>query len=102
MHPAVSAHLQDIVAICRQHRIRRLDVFGSAARQADFKVDSSDVDLLVEFEPDAQRGLETYFNAKTALEDVLHRKVDLMEFGAVRNPYLLREIEIGRETLYAS
>jgi predicted nucleotidyltransferase len=102
MHPAVSVHLQDIVAICRRQRIRRLDVFGSAARESDFKVDSSDVDLLVEFEADAQRDLETYFSSKAALEDVLQRKVALLERGAVRNPYLLREIENGRGALYAS
>jgi hypothetical protein len=59
------------------------------------------VDLLVEFEADAQRDLESYFSAKAALEDVLQRKVALLERGAVRNPYLLREIENGRETLHA-
>jgi predicted nucleotidyltransferase len=59
------------------------------------------VDLLVDFEADAQRDLESYFSAKAALEDVLQRKVALLERGAVRNPYLLREIENGRETLYA-
>ena len=101
MHAAVSAHLQDIVAICRQHRIRRLDVFWSAARESDFKVDSSDVDLLAEFEPDAQQDLETYFSAKASLENLPQRKVDLLERGALRNPYLLREIENGRETLCA-
>ena len=59
------------------------------------------MDLLVDFEADAQRDLESYFSAKAALEDVLQRKVALLERGAVRNPYLLREIENGRETLYA-
>lgn len=102
MHPAVSVHLQDIVAICRRQRIRRLDVFGSAARNIDFKVDRSDGDLLVEFEADTQRDLASYSSAKTALEDVLQRKVDLLERSAGRNPYLLREIENGPETLYAS
>lgn len=55
----------------------------------------------MEFEADAQRDLESYFSAKAALEDVLQRKVALLERGAVRNPYLLREIENGRETLHA-
>ena len=56
----------------------------------------------MEFEADTQRDLASYSSAKTALEDVLQRKVDLLERSAGRNPYLLREIENGRETLYAS
>ena len=44
-----------IAAFCRRHHIRRLAVFGSALRD-DFRPDS-DVDLLVEFEPEHTPGL---------------------------------------------
>lgn len=40
--------------LCRRHRIRRLSLFGSALR-ADFRPDS-DIDLLVEFEPEQKIG----------------------------------------------
>lgn len=102
MHPAVATHLEGIAAICRQHRIRRLELFGSAAREGDFAVDRSDVDFLLEFEPDAKPDLETYFSAKTAFEALLGREVDLLERGALRDPFVLREIERGRETVYAA
>ena len=102
MHPVVTTHLEGIAAICRQHRIRRLDVFGSAARVGDFEVDRSDVDFLLEFEPGARPDLETYFSAKAALERLLGREEDLVELGALRNPFLRREIEGQRETVYAS
>jgi predicted nucleotidyltransferase len=39
----------ELVSLCRKYRVRRLDVFGLAAR-SDFDADSSDVDLLVEFD----------------------------------------------------
>lgn len=42
----------ELAEICRRHRVRRLALFGSRAR-GDARVDS-DVDLLVEFEPEAQ------------------------------------------------
>ena len=44
-----------IAAFCRRHHIRKLAVFGSALRD-DFRPDS-DVDLLVEFEPEHTPGL---------------------------------------------
>ena len=44
-----------IAAFCREHGIKRLAVFGSALR-ADFRP-GSDIDLLVEFEPDRVPGL---------------------------------------------
>lgn len=93
MHPAVASHFDDIAAICRQHHIWRLDVFGSAARVSDFDVEHSDVDFLLEFEPGARPDLDAYFSAKAALELLLGREVDLIETGALRNPFLQREIE---------
>ncbi|MCD6285758.1 MAG: nucleotidyltransferase domain-containing protein, partial [Anaerolineae bacterium] len=45
---------EQIAAFCRERHIRRLAVFGSALR-SDFRPDS-DVDILVEFEPDHTPG----------------------------------------------
>ena len=76
-------------------------VFGSAAR-GDFDEDSSDVDLLVEFEdmPHADRA-DAYLGFLTAVEALLRRRVDLVELRAVRNPYLRRGIEESRELVHA-
>ena len=41
----------DLAALCRQYRVVRLEVFGSAARGTDFDPARSDVDLLVSFAP---------------------------------------------------
>jgi uncharacterized protein len=102
MHAAIAQHRLGISSICRRYRIRRLDVFGSAARADDFKPDSSDVDFLVEFAPDAHVGLDAFFGAKTALEQLLGRSVDLVEPGAVRNPYVLASINRYKESVYAA
>ena len=102
MHPAIAQHRSGISAICQRYRISRLDVFGSAARADDFNPASSDADFLVEFASDAHAGLDEYFGAKAALEQLLGRSVDLVESGAVRNPYVLASINRSRESIYAA
>ena len=102
MHPAIAQHRSGIAAICQRYGIRRLEVFGSAARADDFDPDHSDADFLVEFAPDVQPGLDSIFGAKAALETLLGRGVDLVEPGAVRNPYVLDSINRNREAVYAA
>ena len=63
MHPAIAPHRPGIAAICQRYGIRRLEVFGSAARATDFDPNRSDADFLVEFAPGTQSGLNTFFGA---------------------------------------
>ena len=102
MHSLIDQKRADISRICQRHQIRRLEVFGSAARATDFDPATSDADFLVEFAPDAQPGLDTFFGAKADLERLLGRGVDLVEPGAVRNPYVLASINRNREPVYAA
>lgn len=101
MHPAIAQHRPGIVAICQRYGIRRLDVFGSAARASDFDPARSDADFLVEFASDVQPGLHAIFGAKADLEALLGRGVDLVEPGAVRNPYLLASINRHRVIIFS-
>jgi predicted nucleotidyltransferase len=102
MTHVLEGHREELANLCRKYRVRRLDVFGSAAR-SDFNEDSSDVDLLVEFDdmPHADRA-DAYLGFLTAVQALLGRRVDLVEAGAVRNPYLRRGIEASRELVYAA
>lgn len=100
MHPLITQHRPAISDICRRRHIRRLEVFGSAARADDFNPASSDADFLVEFAPDIHAGLAEFLGAETELALLLGRDVDLVEPGAVRNPYLLRSINQDRELVY--
>lgn len=60
---------------CKRNRIRKLSIFGSALR-GDFSPDS-DIDVLVEFEPDACVGLVRLAGMEIELSEILGRKVDL-------------------------
>ena len=103
MIDAITLHREELHALCRRFHVRRLDLFGSAAR-GDFDPERSDVDFLVEFDPTHPDALSlgTYLGLKEALEELLGRPVDLVEPGAVRNPYLKASIEGSRERLFAA
>ena len=101
MHPAISQHRPGIVGICQRFGIRRLEVFGSAARANDFDPAHSDADFLVEFASGVQPGLNAIFGAKADLEALLGRGVDLVEPGAVRNPYVLANINRDHEVIFS-
>jgi predicted nucleotidyltransferase len=91
-----------IEALCRQHHVRRLEVFGSTVRD-DFDAERSDVDFLVEFEDDPSIDLfGAYMGLREALSDVLAHPVDLVMMSAVRNPYVRADIEAHRQVFYAA
>jgi len=90
----IASHREELRALCRRFHVRRLGLFGSAARE-DFDPVHSDIDFLVESDrehPDAL-SLNTYFDFKETLEALLGRPVDLVEPGAVRNPYRRASID---------
>jgi uncharacterized protein len=81
-----------IAEICRKYQVRELAVFGSAARQ-DLR-EGSDVDLLVEFEPEASVGLFEFAGMEEELTTALGRKVDLVSKRGLKprvRPYVLRD-----------
>ena len=103
MHALIEQHREAITDICRRYAVRRLEVFGSAARGTDFDPETSDADFLVEFErASGMLPLEQYFGLAEALEQALGRQVDVVEPGAIRNPYIRASIDRAREVVYAS
>ena len=67
---------EQIADFCRRRHIRRLAIFGSALR-SDFN-ESSDIDILVEFEPEQSPGLFGMARMERELSALLGgRKVDL-------------------------
>ena len=79
-----------IVEFCQRHHIRRMALFGSVLRD-DFTPES-DVDVLVDFEPDQTPGLE-FITMQNELSEILGRRVDLYTFKGVENSrnWLLRD-----------
>jgi uncharacterized protein len=71
----IAIDLDQLAAFCRRNHIRWLAVFGSALRD-DFGPDS-DVDVLVEFDPEHIPGYE-FITMQDELSQLLGRHVDLL------------------------
>ena len=76
---------ETIEKLCREFQVNELSVFGSAVTP-DFN-DSSDVDFLVEFDPEAHTGYLALFRLQRLFGEVLGRKVDLVSKGGLREPF---------------
>jgi predicted nucleotidyltransferase len=103
MHAEITRLLPALNALCREHGVTRLEVFGSAGRGEDFDVARSDVDFLVTFEEAKRNEFAALLDFQEALERLLGRPVDLLEREAVmasRNYIRRRRILAEAEAVY--
>lgn len=102
MIAAIDTKREAIAALCREHGVVRMHVFGSATRD-DFRPGQSDIDLLVEFgEMSGRAKAHAYFDLRDELRTLLGSDVDLVMVGAVKNRFIAREIELTKQELYAA
>ena len=102
LHRLPAAALEMLPAICRQHHVHTLDLFGSATTTR-FDAGNSDIDLVVDFEDIPVTGqADLYFGLHNALEVLFERHVDLLTARSIENPHLRRSIELTRQRLYAA
>lgn len=90
---------REIAELCRRHRIRELALFGSAAR-GEMRPES-DIDLLVEFWPEARVDLVDHYAAEREFCALLGRKVDLVSKRALRSR-LRDEVLAQARVIYAA
>ena len=83
---------------CRRHHIQKLALFGSVLR-ADFS-DNSDVDVLVEFDPDFVPGL-AFFGMQEELSAILQRPVDLHTPKSLSR-YFRQSVESSADVRFSS
>lgn len=103
INPAVHLPLAAISQVCQAHRIKTLALFGSAVRE-DFCADS-DVDVLVEFAPDAAPDFAEVIAIQEELERLIGRPVDLLERKSVEHSrnYIRRRAILGQiEPIYVA
>jgi len=91
----------ELSTLCRRHHVRRLSVFGSAARD-EIRTDS-DVDLLIEFEAGHSPSLAGFARLEQELEATLGvASIDLATLAILRNPYRRQAIVGDLKQLYAA
>ena len=100
MESLIEAKHAEIVDLCRRYRVRSRDL--RLGRQRPVRSRDGDLDFLVEYEAvPPKEHADCYFGLLFALEDLFVREVDLVEAGAIRNPYFLRSIAKDQVLLYA-
>lgn len=85
---------------CRRWKITEFALFGSVIRD-DFRPDS-DVDVLVTFAPESEWSLWDIVDMQDELANIFHRKVDLVERAALRNPFRRKHILDHMKIIYAA
>jgi predicted nucleotidyltransferase len=97
----LESYIGEIRVLCQKNRVKSLYVFGSVL--TDQFTDKSDIDLIVDIDSiDPLEYSDFYFNLKFALEELLKREIDLLESRALKNPYLIDNINQSKTLLYAS
>jgi hypothetical protein len=89
---------EEVAALCHRYHVRELALFGSVLR-TDFSV-NSDIDVLVEFEPEAEISLFDVSGMQIELTELFQRPVDLVLRDGLKA--LIRESVLSSaEAIYA-
>lgn len=95
----LDSYKNQIFQLCKKHKVERLFAFGSVITNK-FSA-KSDIDLLVNIKlNDPLKYAENYFDLKFQLEDLLNRKIDLLEEKAIKNPFLKESIDNSKLLIY--
>lgn len=102
MNAIVKNKIVDLERLCSKYRVSRLELFGSAVA-GDFDPERSDFDFLVEFRREKEiNPADQYFGLLEDLEELFVRHIDLVEVGAMHNPYFIRRVNESRTLIYAA
>jgi predicted nucleotidyltransferase len=96
----IEMQLPKMVELFERHEVSCASLFGSCMN--DRFNEASDVDVLVEFSPQIDPIVKgtALLELEGDLEQLLHRKVDLISYSAIRNPYFLSEVNETRMIVY--
>lgn len=101
LEPRLRARRDAVAELCRVHGVAALEVFGSAS-DGRFDPARSDYDFIARFAARPEASLaRRYVDFSEALEALLGRPVDVMTDHPIANPYLRREVDATRQTVYA-
>jgi predicted nucleotidyltransferase len=99
MNPIIEAKKPEIIALCRQYGVSKLDLFGSATGP-NWNPEQSDFDFVIEF-ADYGPGISTrFFDFGDDLEALLGRKVDFVSERRMR-PRFLASVDRSRQSVLA-
>ncbi len=91
--------LPQIVQSCNKNTVKQLYAFGSVLTEKF--TENSDIDFVVDINSaDPIDYAEKYFELKFELEKILNRPIDLLEARALKNTYLILNIDKTKKMIY--
>ena len=91
----------DIKKLCKKNKVRSLYVFGSVLTDEFNK--NSDIDFIVDIDSnDPFDYADSYFNLKFSLQELFKRPVDLLESKAIKNPFIIANINRSKSLIYGA
>ncbi len=96
--PSLPVDRAKLDELCREYNVKRLAVFGSYLRGEQTPM--SDLDLLVEFEPEATVGLFAFVRLQRQLGEVFGKTVDLNSAGFLNKAFRENVVQHA-QALYA-
>jgi len=100
MIDSIEDNREAIAALCRQYGVRRLAVFGSAAK-GTFDPERSDIDFLVDLGEYDDRVGRRYMRLIIGFGDLLGRRADVVTVRAVKSGWFTRDLDETAQTIHA-
>lgn len=100
---AIELPTEKIAQFCRKWQVTEFALFGSVLRD-EFRPDS-DIDVMVQFHPDAHPTFSTLDQMEAELKTIFHRDIDLITRQGIetsRNYLRRQEILSSAQVIYAT
>lgn len=96
--PIITNNIDQIKAICQEHKVKELYVFGSAAKNE--MSEDSDVDFSVDFDEINEKDFaNNYFSLMEKFQILFKRNVDFVTEKFLVNKYFIRELNKNKVKL---
>lgn len=97
----ITDNINQIKALCEQHKVKELYVFGSAT--TDRFNEKSDIDFLYQFDDNKINDyFVNFFEFKESIESLLKRNVDLIFNDNFKNRIFVKSVQETKVKLYES
>lgn len=102
MNKIIHDRLEALKALCRRYKVKSLYSFGSV--NTSRFTDKSDIDLLIDFEPDVsiEEYTDYFFLLREHLTELFKRKIDLVTRRSLSNPFFIEDVEQSKQLLYGA
>lgn len=101
MQALIQDSLNDIKKLCQEYNVKTMHLFGSVC--TDNFNEKSDIDILISFkEISIEEYTDNFFELHDKLQELFHRKIDLITENSLSNPYFIESVEETKKLLYAA